>query len=320
MSQRSLSRRRATALLFGSATFAAGVVRATAQSQPVRVLTFTSENAAEPFFANDMGYFREVGLDVTITTSPTDAATVSSVMGGAADIGYSTVGTIAAAYAKGVPVTVVAPASEYASPATRGLATIMLPATSKVRSAKDLNGKTVAVSGLGSIAVIEVRAWMDQNGGDSSTVKFVEIPLPAEVPILNAGRFDAALITEPFIGDAKKLGGRVLSYGYDSIAKRFILGTWFATRQWANAHPDVVRRYAAVMRKTASWANGNQDKTAEIVARYSKIDPAVIATMTRSHYGERLTPELMQPIIDSFARYTGFKPFPASDLLYTPNA
>jgi NitT/TauT family transport system substrate-binding protein len=312
----SMNRARATALLFGGAAFAANLPRALAQTPtPFKILTFTSENAAEPFFAREMGFFAKAGLDPTVTTSQGDSATVAAIVGNTMDIGYSSIGTIASAHAKGVPITVIAPASEYATPDTRGLAAVVLPADSTARSAKDLNGKTFAVSTLGSIAVVGARAWMDQNGGDSSTVKFIEIPLPATTPILNAGRFDAAWITEPFIGDAKKVG-RVLSYGYDSIAKRFIIGSWFTTQQWANDHPDLVRRFSTVMRETAVWANKNHEKSGEIVAKYAKIDPQLLATMTRSRYGERINPELMQPIIDMFARYNGFKTFPATELLF----
>lgn len=319
MKQPSMSRRNAMALLAGYAGVAAGIVPGAAQTPAVRILTFTSENAAEPFFAQDMGFFKDASLDVSITRSTTDPATVSSVVGGAADIGYSTVGTIASAYAKGVPITVIAPASEYDSPATRGLTSIMLPATSSIRTAKDLDGKTIAVAGLGSIAVVSVESWMEQNGGDPSSVKFIEIPISAEVASLNAGRFDAAQITEPFIGAAKRAGGKVLVYGYDSIAKHFIMGAWFTTRQWAKDHPDLVRQYQAVMHKTATWANRNHDQTGPIVAKYSKLDLDLIASMTRSRYGESLTPQLMQPIIDSFAHYLGFKSFPANELLYNPN-
>jgi hypothetical protein len=53
-----------------------------------------------------------------------------------------------------------------------------------------------------------------------------------------------------------------------------------------------------------------------IFAKYAKIDPQTLAGLTRSHYGERIDTQLMQPIIDSFARYIGFNAFPASELIF----
>ena len=316
MNTNSITRAQAGALLFGAAAVIANPLCLSAQStDALRVLAFPSENTAEPFFAKDMGFFAKARLDANVTPSSTDSATVAAVLGGSADIGYSSVGTIASAHAKGLPITVIAPASEYAVPETRGLAAVFVPANSTVRSAKDLNGKTFAVPGLGAIAYVGARDWMDKNGGDSSTVKFVEIPYPAETDLLNSGRFDAAFITEPFVGGAKKVG-RLLDYGYTSIAKQFTIGTWFTTRQWATDHPDIVRNYAAVMRQTATWANKNHDQSGVIFAKYAKIDPQTLAGLTRSHYGERIDTQLMQPIIDSFARYIGFNAFPASELIF----
>jgi ABC-type nitrate/sulfonate/bicarbonate transport system substrate-binding protein len=72
------------------------------------------------------------------------------------------------------------------------------------------------------------------------------------------------------------------------------------------------------MRETALWANQNPVKSGEILAKYSKIDPAVVATMARAHYADRLTPALMQPLIDASAKYNDFKPFPATELIYMP--
>ena len=54
-----------------------------------------------------------------------------------------------------------------------------MPANSTVQSGKDLNGKTIAVIALNGITHIAARAWIDQNGGDSATAKFIEVPPPA---------------------------------------------------------------------------------------------------------------------------------------------
>ena len=69
------------------------------------------------------------------------------------------------------------------------------------------------------------------------------------------------------------------------------------------------------MRDTATWANANPQKSGTILANYLKLDPAVIATMTRVRYATQLTPALMQPLIDVTAQYSGFPAFPARDLI-----
>jgi len=132
-----------------------------------------------------------------------------------------------------------------------------------------------------------------------------------------ASRVDAAFVAEPFLTMAAR-NGRVLEYGYDCISKHFLFGAWFTTAQWAKDHPDLVARFATAIHETAVWANKNPEKSGEILAKYTKIDPTVIATMTRARFAEQLTPALMQPLVDLSAKYNGFSAFPAQELIYSP--
>jgi NitT/TauT family transport system substrate-binding protein len=312
-----MTRARASAVLFGGASLLLNAARGRAQSTAaLRIATLPIESAAEVFYAKDMGFFTKAGFDVDIQTMQTSAAMAAATASGSVDIGYSPVDSMATIHQKKVPVVVIAPANEYISPSRN--AGLALPANSTVRTAKDLNGKIIAVSNLRSLSENAARAWMDRNGGDSTTAKFVEIPFPAMQPALDTGHVDAAWVAEPFISAAAK-NGRVIEYGFDAIAPRFLIGAWFTTAQWANDHRDVVARFASVMHETAVWANKNQAQSGQIVAKYTKIDPTVLATMTRSHYAEALTPAAMQPLIDVSAKYNGFASFPAQELIYSPS-
>jgi ABC-type nitrate/sulfonate/bicarbonate transport system substrate-binding protein len=309
-----ITRARASALLFGGVSLLANAARGRAQTgTTLRIATLPIESAAEVFYAKDMGFFAKAGLDVDIQTMQTSAAMAAAAVSNSVDIGYSPVDSMATIHQKKVPVIVIAPANEYISPS--GNAGLVLPANSPVHLAKDLNGKIIAVSNLRSLSENAARAWMDRNGGDSTSVKFVEIPFPAMLPALDGGRVDAAWVAEPFLSAAAK-NGRMAEFGFDAIAKRFLIGAWFTTAQWATDHPDVVARFASVIHETAVWANKNQAQSGQIVAKYTKIDPAVLATMTRSHYAEQLTPGSMQPLIDISAKYNGFAAFPAQELIY----
>jgi NitT/TauT family transport system substrate-binding protein len=300
---------------FGAAIAAAAVAPVAAQTlTPLRLAVVPTDGASAPYYAKDLGYFTRAGLDVEITSMQAASAIVAAVSGGSIDIGYSPVDVLAGIHQKGVGVVILAPASEYVSEELARSAAMVVPANSPVQSAKDLNGKVVSSNGLHSFGEEGARAWIDTNGGDSSTIKWIEMPFASMAGALEAGRVDAVFTVEPFLTGARKVG-RVLGYGYDGIAKRFIIGTWFTTPQWAAAHADVVRRFATAMHETAVWANANKPQSGAILAKYLKMDPAVVATMVRSHYAEQITPALMQPLIDTSAKYNGFKPFPAAELL-----
>lgn len=282
--------------------------------QPLHIETIPFDAGSQVFYAKDMGFFAKQGLDVTIDPVGNGPAIAAGVASGAVDIGFSNALSIETAYKKGLPFVFVATSALYSSAAPTSL--LMVPKDSPIKTAHDLNGKTLGVNGLKNIAEYAPSLWIDKNGGDSSTVKFVEIN-PVEVPAaLEQHRVDAAFIAEPQITQAKATS-RVLSKPYDALGDGWLIAGYFTTRGWADAHPDLLRKFQAAMRETAVWANANQDKSAEILAKYTKLDVALVRASYRAKFGEALTAAQLQPTIDLAAHYKLLDAFPATNLIYT---
>ncbi len=312
-----MNRRRVCVLIGILAAYWSLNVPASSQSTlpVVHVTTVPIDAGAEVYYAKDMGFFTKAGLDVEISAASNGGAAAAAVAGNAVDIGYADMISITSAVAHNIPFVVVAPAAlhESAAPTTA----LVVTAGSPIRSAKDLDGKTIAGSGLGTISGYAPRAWIDRNGGDSTLVKFVELPFPSMQPALDAGRIDAAAIAEPFLNAAAKTE-RIVASPYDSVAKEFLISAYFTTSGWAKEHADTLNRFIDAIHEAALWANANHEKSAEILLRYAKIDPALAAGMTRSRYGERPSAALMQPVINVAAKYGKFAPFPADGFIYKP--
>jgi NitT/TauT family transport system substrate-binding protein len=149
-------------------------------------------------------------------------------------------------------------------------------------------------------------------------VKFVEIPDSATAAALAQGRIDATTISEPDLENALRgPDARLLADSYNAIAKDFLLGAYFTTRDYAAAHPEIVRAFASAMAETYRWANRHHAETAQILEKYTK--QQVIPTMPRVIYSERLSPQIVQPLIDAAAKYGALKAsFPASEMLLAP--
>jgi NitT/TauT family transport system substrate-binding protein len=279
------------------------------------VSTNPIDSGAEVFYADDMGFFQKAGLNVTITPGANGAAIAAAVAGNAVDIGYADVGTLAKAHTRGVDFTIIAPAALWDSSAPVNV--LMVAKNSTIRSAKDLNGKTIAVPGLGTAASFVVFAWLDANGADSNSVKFIELPYSAMPAAIEAGRVDAAHVAEPFISVAKE-HAKPFASADDTLGKQYLRTVWFAQKSWAAAHPDLVARFVAAIRQTAQWANDkrNQAKSGAILVQHAKLDPALVASMTRARYGTSLDPALLQPEIELNSKYDHFASFPSSDLIY----
>ena len=279
------------------------------------IATNPIDSGAEVYYADDLGFFAKAGLNVQIQPGQNGAAIAAAVAGNAVDIGYADIGALAKAHTRGIDFSIIAPAALWDS--TVPVNAIMVSKTSPVRNAKDLNGKTISGPGLGNGAAFVVFAWLDANGADSSTVKFIELPYSAMPAAIEAGRVDAAHVAEPFISVARE-HARVLASADDALGKQYLRTVWFARTSWATAHPDLVARFVSVMRQTATWANDkrNQAKSAALLVQHTKIDPALVASMTRARYGESLEPSLLQPEVDLNAKYDHFASFPSTELVY----
>ena len=292
-----------------------GTLRAQAKSK-INIAFPIVDPTAEVLFAYDMGFFDRAGLDVTLTPLSNGAAIAAGVVSGAIDIGIGNVLTIEAAFKKGIPLTIVAPAAINVDSAPSNV--LMVAKTSPLKTARDLNGKVVSINPLRGIGELMASAWIDKNGGDSTTVHFIELPFQQSEAALAQGRADAATGVEPFITQSRTTT-RVFANTYAVLGENYLITAFFAASAWAQAHPDVVSRFAAAIRETALWANKNTDKSAEILAKYSKLALDLVKQTVRAVYATTLTPAQLQPTIDGAVRYKLIdSSFRAQDIIYQP--
>lgn len=278
----------------------------------VKVATTPIDVGAEVLYGIDMGFFKKHGLNVEVQFIDNGAAIAAAVASGAIDIAQGNVVTLATAHDKGLPFVVVAPAALYSSAAPTSA--LIVAKNSPIKTAKDLSGKTIGITGVKNITHIATMDWIDLNGGDSSTVKFIELKFSEMAAAVNAGRIDAGVTAEPDLSVATQDGeARVLAPVYSAIAPTFIIGAWFTTSDWAKAHPDVLARYVAAITESGAWANRNQAASAKILEKYTKIESK--AGMKRVTFPEKSDLTLMQPVIDVTAKYKVIKAsFPAAEL------
>ena len=291
------------------AGFASGMASA---AMRLRIATPPITAAAQPYFARANGSFAKVGIEADISFMPSGAATAAAVVAGALDIGNANAISLASAHDHGVPLVYLAPDALYDS--AHPVAALIVSRQASLRNAKDLDGKTVAVNALKNLPHLATMAWIDKNGGDSTTVKFVEVPLPAVPASLSAGRIDAGVCSEPFLTAALNADARMFANCYEAIAKQFMYGGFFTTAQWAQDHPGTVRDFRSAIIEASHWANTHQREARDILLRDAKLD--VSALMSHDVYATRLDPELLQPLVDVAARYGVIRaPFRVSDMI-----
>lgn len=284
------------------------------QLQTVHVAAAPLDTIGNVYYAQDLGYLKDAGLTVEFVSGQNAAAGVAALAGGSADVAGGAVSSLAAAFENGIPLKIIAPGG-MSTPASRDNVLIVKP-DSPIRSGADLNGKTVGIAGLKTMQQVAVMSWADRHGGDSKTIKFVEVPFPQMCSAVTTGRVDAAAPVEPFVttcGTTVRSLGNVL----DGVGPRFIAVAYAASDSWLKANPQLASRFAAALVKAAVWGNAHPKESAEILARYSKLDPSVAQNMARAVYATTLDAALIQPVIDASAKYGALDhPFPAALLLW----
>ena len=284
----------------------------------IRLGTAPVESYALAVYANAQGYFKAAGLDVTVTILNGGGAVMSAIAGGALDLACANVGAQANAHVRGLPLSMICPGGMYSS--NEPTTVLAVGKNSAVKTAKDLTGKTVGISTLKDLQQASVMKWTDANGGDSSTLRFLEIPVAEMAPALVAGRLDAATILEPSFTYAKN-DIRVLGKCYDAIATRLMICTHFGGNDWLAKNPGPARAFVRAMRQAADWANKHPRESAVVLANLTKIPVDVVDRMNRVTFGEVLDIATIQPVIDATAEYK-FLPraFPVSEMIWTGHA
>jgi NitT/TauT family transport system substrate-binding protein len=190
--------------------------------------------------------------------------------------------------------------------------------TSSITKAADFNGKIIAVTGINNISDIAAREWIDKNGGDSKTVKSVELPLPEMKAALESGRVDGANLDTTSDPTLNKPGDtlRFIGSTFDAVSPRFAPSVWFSTNDWVAKHPAAAKAFVAGMRESAVWAATHHRESADILSKYTHVTPAQINLVTRVTYGEHLTPDLIQPNMDAAVKFGVLKAaFPITDMI-----
>jgi NitT/TauT family transport system substrate-binding protein len=314
-----ISRRRmlasCAAIPFGLAT-AAAIPASADELTKIRIATVGAETSGAAMYAQDLGFFTQAGLAADLAFFQSGAVIVNTVVSGTCEFGSSAVSTLALARGRGLPVTIVAAGGL----STGKLIGAVIGLKDGPRTAADLNGKTMAVPGLGTFAQYSAQYWIDKSGGDSRSVKFVEVALSEMPAALEAHRVDAAALFEPGITLAMATGKfNVLGNTSSAVAPHWLTSVWFSTDAYVQQNPDATRRFVNAIRQGAVWSNSHRAESSAILVKYTKLDPDLASRMVRDQQGTVLSPELLQPNLDVLARYSALpNPVTVQQLVWKP--
>ena len=154
---------------------------------------------------------------------------------------------------------------------------LLVPANSPIKSVSDLKGKKVAVQKASIGHYLLVKA-LEAASLKLSDVQSVFLPPPDSNVAFSQGKLDGWFIWEPFVTRAEqKKVGRVLTNG----EKLRDTGNFYLTsRQFFQAHQDVIKVFLAELQKTELWSKDHPQEMAELLSSSTQLD---IPTLKEMH-------------------------------------
>lgn len=281
----------------------------------IDVVAAAITSTAPVFYAQERGFFRQEGLDVRIRILADPTQYVPALLSGDADFAPNSVGGLTLAKSKGAPVRMVASGILHRPLAPTAF--LLARKGSRIDGPGDLAGRTVAIDAPNQLPHIALRRWLKRNGVSENDVEFRVIPsFPQMLSPLARGDVDAALLPEPYLTLALRQGATRVENVFRVVCPRIcLLSGWLSRR---DQDPTLTAKFRNAIQAASVWADQEKNYPAAdaIFSKHTLIPRALLRTMTRSYYAQRLVARLAQPWIDAYAEF-GVIPasFPAIDLV-----
>jgi len=233
---------------------------------------------------------KELGIAVEWNVFPSGGAVLEALAAGQIDYGNAADGVGVFAQASDKPFFYVGASL----PNPEGIGIMVMP-DSGINSIADLKGKTIAVFKGGNHHYLAILA-LERAGLTVDDVNWVYITDAFEGrAAFETGQVDALGMWDPFFASTQiDLKPVTLTDGADYTPNRTF---YFATEDFANNHPELVKILLEETNESDQWANTNKEEVTKLLSEELGIDEESIALMVnRRTYGvELITEEVIAP-------------------------
>src|SRR2546430_4308460 len=204
-----------------------------------------------------LGYFKQEGLDVTLIDEASGQSSENEVLAGQVDAGSGSYNHTIELQAKGEQME----AGVLLNGAPGEAEIVSAKAASQIHSVSDLKGKNLGVTELGSGTQTLTTALLHNAGIAPNQVHFIPVGAgDTFIAALQQGKIDAGMTTEPTISRIVSSGvGKVLVDLRSPQSTQAALGgpypfiCLFMLNSYVNSHKDVVQKLVNAYVKTLKW-------------------------------------------------------------------
>ena len=264
--------------------------------------------------AVDAGVFAEHGLDVTVQPIQGGAQAMPALLNGDIDFSVGQPFGAMRASIQGLDVKIVA---NYAQSLAEGddINSVVVGAGSDITSPADLAGKKVAVNSLGAAGDLTIMAAVEADGGDPSTIEFVEVAFPDAQAQLDAGNIDAAWVPEPFVSMIVGAGGARVVDPYQATLPglpTLVLQTTGAT---VADDPELVEAVREAFTEAFAWAADNDDAVRQALVDEMSLPEPAAKNLRLPQFSTQIDRDVLQGLADLAVEHEFFEKSPDLDVL-----
>src|SRR5690625_33559 len=260
-------------------------------------------DVAPIYLGVEQGIFEDHGPELTLEAPQGGAAGVPGVGSGEGGFGVRNVTSLLLASPEGLPLRMVAPGHPPTGEPGEDFAAVVTNPDSGIETAADLSGHTVAVNTLNNIGDSTVSKVVDDDGGDPSTVEFVELGFPDMPAALSSGQVDAAWILEPHLSTAMNEGAVPVSWNYAEVDPELMIAAYFTSEQYMSSDPETVEAFTTAIQESLAYIQENPQAGIDILNEYTEIDPATAEDLAMPAFDPEINTETVQLLADLALEY-----------------
>jgi NitT/TauT family transport system substrate-binding protein len=239
--------------------------------------------------AHEKGFYSNAGLDVAIAPGKGSASTAQLVASKATQIGYADGYVVGNGVAKGMGIKTVG------SIFRRNPCAVMVFEDSPIKTPKNLEGKTVAIS-AGSSVIQQFPAFCKSVGVDTSKVRVVNIDPSGLGPALITGKVDAiGAYVSSYVPTLEIRGKKPVKIFWFSDAGVTAVSNGIVLHDdLIKSDPDLVRAFVPATLKGFLYGRQHPEEAVAAVKKYQPtIDPAITHRELEISWKLWLTPNTM---------------------------
>lgn len=247
------------------------------QEEPLTIASGTLDSSVLSLVADEKGYFREQGLNVTTTVYPAGAYAIKELFSGNADFAY-------ASEFAGVTNSFDHPDLRIIAITARSDAIVLVARNDRgIFKPSDLKGKTIAFSN-GTSAEFFLSRYLTQNGMDIDEITARHLSPDDTVKSVVSGDSDAAVVWNPYEYQIEQQLGRNVTVWSVQGGQEYYWVT-YTRADVIRTRPEMIRKYLRAIDKAEIFVTSHQPEAKKILGqRLNMTDEYVAHTWGKNRF------------------------------------